>query len=77
MKSFNQFREDCGCDKKDPKAKSKKKGNVEVMPNIPDGQKGMTTRVTNEAKNYDGPLYAPWSAVVKGRGFDPVEERNK
>ena len=26
-------------------------------------------------KNYDGPLYAPWSAVVKGRGFDPVEAR--
>ena len=28
-------------------------------------------------KNYPGPLYAPWSAVVKGRGFDPVEERMK
>ena len=28
-------------------------------------------------KNYDGPLYAPWSAVVKGRGFDPVEKRKK
>ncbi len=27
------------------------------------------------AKNYDGPLYAPWSAVVKGRGFDPIERR--
>lgn len=26
-------------------------------------------------KNYPGPLYAPWSAVVKGRGFDPVEKR--
>lgn len=26
-------------------------------------------------KDYDGPLYAPWSAVVKGRGFDPVERR--
>ena len=28
-------------------------------------------------KNYDGPLYAQWSAVVKGRGFDPVEKRKK
>ena len=28
-------------------------------------------------KNYDGPLYAPWSAVVEGRGFDPVEKRKK
>jgi|TARA_R100000030_G_scaffold56155_1_gene42268 hypothetical protein len=28
-------------------------------------------------KNYPGPLYAPWSAVVQGRGFDPVEERMK
>ena len=27
------------------------------------------------SNNYDGPLYAPWSAVVKGRGFDPVEHR--
>ena len=27
-------------------------------------------------KNYDGfPLYAPWSKVVAGRGFDPVEKR--
>jgi len=28
-------------------------------------------------KNYDGPLYAPWSKVVAGRGFDPVERRKK
>ena len=27
------------------------------------------------SNNYDGPLYAPWSAVVKGRGFDPVKHR--
>ena len=27
------------------------------------------------SNNYDGPLYAPWSAVVEGRGFDPVEQR--
>ena len=47
------------------------------MPNIPDGQKGMTTRATNEAKNYEGPLYAPWSKVVDGRGFDPITERAK
>jgi hypothetical protein len=79
MKSFKQFREDCGCEKKESKVKSKKKksGNVEVMPSIPDGQKGMTTKPTNEAKNYEGPLYAPWSDVVKGRGFDPITERAK
>jgi len=61
MKSFKQFREECGCEKKERKVKSKKKGNVEVMPNIPDGQKGMTTKATNEsvfAGNYQGPLYA-------------------
>ena len=62
MKSFKQFREECGCDKKERKVKSKKKtGNVEVMPNIPDGKKGMTTNVNNEsvfAGNYQGPLYA-------------------
>lgn len=22
--------------------------------------------------NYEGPLYAPWDKVVKGRGFDPM-----
>jgi len=79
MKSFKQFREDCGCEKKESKVKSKKKksGNVEVMPRIPDSQKGMTTNVNNESKNYEGPLYAPWSDVVKGRGFDPITERAK
>ena len=79
MKSFKQFREDCGCEKKEKKVKSKKKksGNVEVMPQIPDAQKGMTTNATNESKNYDGPLYAPWSKVVDGRGFDPITERAK
>ena len=81
MKPFKQFREECGCEKKEKKVKSKlknkKSGNVEVMPNIPDGQKGMTKNATNEAKNYEGPLYAPWSDVVKGRGFDPITERAK
>ncbi len=78
MKSFKQFREE-GFDnaEKVKKSKSKKKSGVEVMPNIPDGKKGMTTNVTNEAKNYEGPLYAPWSDVVKGRGFDPITERAK
>ena len=54
MKSFKQFREDCGCEKKEGKVKSKKKksGNVEVMPNIPDAQKGMTTNVNNESRDY-------------------------
>ena len=69
MKSFKQFREECGCDKKEKKVKSKKKNrNVEVMPSIPDGQKGMTTKPTNEsvfAGNYQGPLYAPHPDLVK------------
>jgi hypothetical protein len=49
MKSFKQFCEECGCEKKE--SKSKKKSTVEVMPTINDGQKGMTTKPTNE--NYD------------------------
>ncbi len=69
MKSFDKFREECGCDKKEKKVKSKlKNGNVEVMPSIPDGQKGMTTKPTNEsvfAGNYQGPLYAPHPDLVK------------
>ena len=60
MKSFKQFREECGC--KDKARKSKKKGNVEVMPTVNDGQKGMVSQVNNEsvkfAGNYEGPLYA-------------------
>ena len=71
MKTFRQLREDCGssCPKD-----CKKSGNVEIMPTVNDGEKGMVTKPTNESKNYQGPLYAPWSAVVKGRGFDPLEE---
>ncbi len=69
MKSFKQFREECGCDKKEPKGKKKKKsGNVEVMPTIRDGEKGMVTKPTNEsvfAGNYQGPLYAPHPDLVK------------
>ena len=69
MKPFKQFREECGCEKKEKKVKSKKKnGNVEVMPSIPDGQKGMTTKPTNEsvfAGNYQGPLYARHPDLVK------------
>ncbi|MGA0851688.1 MAG: hypothetical protein ACO3QM_06590 [Candidatus Nanopelagicaceae bacterium] len=49
MKTFKQLREECGCDKKE--RKSKKKGTVEVMPTVNDGQKGMVTKPTNE--NYD------------------------
>ena len=54
MKSFKQFREECGCKDKErkTKSKSKKKGQVEIMPRIPDAQKGMTTNVTNESKDY-------------------------
>jgi arginine decarboxylase-like protein len=74
MKSFKQFREECGCDEKEKKVKSKlknkKSGNVEVMPNLPDGQKGSTTKVTNEsvfAGNYQGPLYARHPDLVKDK----------
>ena len=73
MKTFRQLREECDCKDKERKGK-KKKSTVEVMPTVNDGQKGMVTKPTNESKNYQGPLYAPWSAVVKGRGFDPLEE---
>ena len=54
MKPFKQFREECECKDKDrkTKSKSKKKGQVEIMPRIPDAQKGMTTNVTNESKDY-------------------------
>ena len=77
MKSFDKFREECDCKDKERKTKSKKKSQVEVMPRIPDAQKGMTTNVNNESRNYEGPLYAPWSKVVDGRGFDPITERAK
>jgi hypothetical protein len=49
MKSFRQFCEECGCEKKE--RKGKKKATVEVMPTINDGEKGMTKKATNE--NYD------------------------
>ena len=69
MITFKQFREECGCRDKARKAKSKKKGAVEVMPTIKDGQKGMTTEVNNEsvvfAGNYQGPLYAPHPDLVE------------
>jgi len=62
MKTFKQLREECSCKDKERKTKKKKSGNVEVMPNIPDGQKGMVTKTNNEsvefAGNYQGPLYA-------------------
>ena len=67
MKTFKQFREECGC--KDKARKSKKKtGNVEVMPTVNDGQKGMVSQVNNEsvfAGNYQGPLYAPHPDIIK------------
>ena len=76
MKSFKQFREECGCDKKERKAKmkNKKSGNVEVMPIINDGKKGMVTKTNNEsvefAGNYQGPLYARHPDLV-------IAEKNK
>ena len=60
MKSFKEFREECGCKDKERKSK-KKKSPVEVMPTVNDGQKGMTTKPNNESVfsgNYQGPLYA-------------------
>ena len=54
MKPFKQFREECDCKDKErkTKSKSKKKGQVEIMPRIPDAQKGMTTNVNNESRDY-------------------------
>lgn len=67
MKTFKQFREECEC--KDKARKSKKKGSVEVMPVINDGNgKSMTTKPNNEsvfAGNYQGPLYAPHPDLIK------------
>ena len=69
MKTFKQFREECGC--KDKARKSKKKsGNVEVLPIVNDGNgTSMTTRPNNEsvqfAGNYQGPLYAPHPDIIK------------
>ena len=72
MKSFDKFREGAVAIKRKKKVKSKlknkKSGNVEVMPNVPDGDKGMTTRATNEAKNYEGPLYAPGQKLLTEEG---------
>ena len=68
MKDFKEFREECGCKDKERKGKKKKSGNVEVMPTVNDGQKGMVTKTTNEsvfAGNYQGPLYAPHPDIVK------------
>ena len=68
MKSFKEFREECGCKDKERKGK-KKKSPVEVMPTVNDGEKGMTTRPNNEsvefAGNYQGPLYARHPDLVK------------
>lgn len=65
MKSFRQFCEECGCEKKE--RKGKKKATIEVMPTVKDGVKGMTTKVTNEnfAGDYKGPLYAPHPDIKK------------
>jgi len=66
MKTFKQFREECGCRHKE--RKGKKKSTVEVMPTVNDGQKGMVTKPTNEsvfAGNYEGPLYAPHPDILK------------
>ena len=52
MKPFKQFREECECKDKERKTKSKKKSQVEVMPTINDGKKGMTTN-TNNAESYE------------------------
>ena len=71
MKSFKQFREECGCKDKErkTKSKSKKKGQVEVMPTIPDGQKGMTTKVNN-AESYE-----PHPEVINERAKSKSQQR--
>ena len=80
MKSFKQFREECGCDKKERKGKKKTK-TVEVMPTVkdgpPSGSDASYRPMKKESMNYEGPMYAPWSDVVAGRGFDPITERAK
>ena len=80
MKSFKQFREECGCDKKERKSKKKNK-TIEVMPTVkdgpPSGSDASYRPMKKESMNYEGPLYAPWSKVVDGRGFDPITERAK
>ena len=76
MKSFKQFREECGCEKKE--RKGKKKGTVEVMPTVNDGEKGMTTRPTNEsvfAGNYQGPLYAPHPDLISEKSVSKSQQR--
>jgi len=70
MKTFKQFREECGCRDKARKSKKKGKGTVEVMPIVNDGNgKSITTKPNNEsvvfAGNYQGPLYAPHPDLVK------------
>ena len=74
MKTFKQFREECGCKDKERKGKKKKSGNVEVMPTINDGQKGMVTKTTNEsvfAGNYaiviseEGQMFREWIKNIR------------
>ena len=78
MKTFKQLREECGCKDKERKAKKKKSGNVEVMPIVNDGQKGMTTKPTNEsvfAGNYEGPLYAPHPDLIKEKAVSKKQQK--
>ena len=77
MKTFKQFREECGCKDKERKSK-KKKSPVEVMPTVNDGQKGMTTKPTNEsvfAGNYEGPLYAPHPDILKEKAVSKKQQK--
>ena len=78
MKSFKEFREECGC--KDKARKSKKKsGNVEVLPIVNDGNgKSMTTRPNNEsvfAGNYEGPLYAPHPDIIQEKAVSKKQQK--
>ncbi len=77
MKTFKQLREECGCKDKERKSK-KKKSPVEVMPTVSDGQKGMTTKPTNEsvfAGNYEGPLYAPHPDILKEKAVSKKQQK--
>jgi len=57
VKSYKQFCEDCGCEKKSKKGK--KKSPVEVMPIVKDGSGKLMGVKETFAGDYSGPLYAP------------------
>jgi len=67
MKSYDQFKTDSK--KRKEKLKNKKSGNIEVMPTIPDGKKGMTTNVNN-AESYE-----PHSQIINEKSVSKSQQR--